>query len=190
LSGYFAKNIFHENGAIMFQKAVTSLLCGSALCALPMILNAATVSKQDTAFMKMAAEADMLCAHLGQMAENSASNTAVKDLGRKLVQDHTMNYEELTELASKTGETIPKAIEKRDDREIAALGRDKGKTFDRAFLNHEVADHEKLAKVFKEEAEHGQNPEIKAFANKSLPTIESHLHEAEDLVKSKSPKKA
>ncbi|HWF45688.1 MAG TPA: DUF4142 domain-containing protein [Bryobacteraceae bacterium] len=174
----------------MFQKALTSLLCGSALCAVPIILNAASVNKQDAAFMKMAAEADMMCAHLGQMAEESASNMAVKDLGKKLVQDHTMNYRELTELASKTGETIPKAIEKRDDREIVALGRDKGKAFDRAFLNHEVADHERLAKAFKEEAEHGQDPEIKAFANKSLPTIESHLHEAEDLVKAKSSKKA
>ncbi|HEX4228455.1 MAG TPA: DUF4142 domain-containing protein [Bryobacteraceae bacterium] len=174
----------------MFQKALTSLLCGSALCALPIMLNAASVSKQDAAFMKMAAEADMMCAHLGQMAENSASNTAVKDLGKKLVQDHTMNYQELTELASKTGEAIPKGIEKRDDREIAVLTRDKGRTFDRAFLNHEVTDHEKLAKAFKDEAAHGQNPEIKAFANKSLPTIESHLHEAEDLVKAKSTKKA
>jgi putative membrane protein len=174
----------------MFQKAITALLCGSALCALPVILNAASVDKQDAAFMKMAAEADMLCAHLGQMAQSSASNTAVKDLGKKLVQDHTMNYQELTELASKTGETIPKAIEKRDDREITTLGHDKGKMFDHAFLSHEVADHEKLAKAFKEEAAHGQNPDIKAFANKSLPTIESHLHEAEDLVKAKTAKKA
>lgn len=174
----------------MFKKSITSLLCGWALCALPAILNAASVGKQDAAFMKMAAEADMMCAHLGQMAENSASNAAVKDLGKKLVQDHTMNYQELSEIASKTGESIPKAIEKRDDREIVVLGRDKGKMFDRAFLSHEVADHEKLAKAFKDEAEHGQNPEIKAFANKSLPTIEGHLHEAEDLVKSKTPKKA
>lgn len=172
----------------MFQKTLTSLLLGTAMCALPMTVSAASVSKQDAAFMKMAAEADMVCAHIGQMAEDSGANTAVKDLGKTLVQDHTANYQELTELASKTGESIPKAIEKRDTGEIVQLNRVKGKAFDRAFLSHEVADHEKLVKAFKAEAEHGENADIKAFAAKALPTVEGHLHEAEDLAKPKTHK--
>ncbi|HEX4809291.1 MAG TPA: DUF4142 domain-containing protein [Bryobacteraceae bacterium] len=167
----------------MFNKTLTSLLCGSALCALPVTIQAASISKQDAQFMKVAAEADMVCAHVGQIAESSAAAGSVRDLGKKLVQDHTANYQELTELASKTGESIPKAIEKQDQPEIRQLDRVKGRTFDHAFLTHEVADHEKLIKAFKAEAEHGQNPELKAYANKSLPVVESHLHEAEDLMK-------
>lgn len=172
----------------MFGKNLLSFVCGSALCALPLTLSAASASKQDAAFMKMAAEADMMSAHLGQMAEDSASNSAVKDLGKKLVQDHTMNYRELTQLASKTAESIPTAIERRDDREITLLDRTKGKQFDRAFLTYEVADHESLVKAFRQEAEHGQDPDVKAFASQSLPTVEGHLHQAEDLVKSEHHK--
>ena len=172
----------------MFENALTSLLCGAAICAVPITLNAATVSKRDAAFMKMAAEADMMCAHIGQMAENSAANSAVKDSGKKLVQDHTTSYQELTQLASKTGESIPKSIEKRDDGKIVQLNRVKGKAFDRAFLSHEVVDHEKLIKAFKAEAEHGENQDIKAFAIKSLPVVETHLHKAEDLATPKAHK--
>ena len=64
------------------------------------------------------------------------------------------------------------------------LDRYKGKTFDHAFLTHESMEHEKLVRAFKEEAEHGTNPDIKAYANKALPTIEQHLHDVQDLLKS------
>ena len=42
-------------------------------------------------------------------------------------------------------------------------------------------------KAFKE-ADHGKNPDIRAYASKALPVMEQHLHEAEDLVKGKGAK--
>jgi len=72
---------------------------------------------------------------------------------------------------------------KLNQREIAALDRSKGKAFDRAFLGHEAVAHEKLIKAFKQEGEHGDDPDIKAYANKALPVIEEHLHDVQDLRK-------
>ena len=133
--------------------------------------------------MNMAAEADMTSAHLGQMAEDRSASNGVKDFAKKLTDDHTQDYSQLTALASKTGETIPKGINSQDNREIARLDKYKGKTFDRAFLAQERTEHEKLVQAFKREAEHGDNVDIKAYTNKTLPVIEGHLHEAQDLLK-------
>jgi len=143
----------------------------------------ATSKQSDASFLAMAAQADMTIAHIGKDAEARGANEKVKDFGKTLVQDHTSDYESLTNLAAKTGETIPKGIDRTNDRTIAAVDRYKGKTFDHAFLTSESAQHQKLIQAFKEEATHGSNPAIKAYATKALPTIEKHLHDAQDLLK-------
>ena len=128
----------------------------------------------------------MTTAHIGKMAEDRATNGTVKDFGRTLVQDHTSDYQQLCALAMKTGEAIPTGIDKQDDRGIATLERYKGKMFDHAFLTRETAAHEELLHAFKREAEHGSNPAIKDYASKALPTLERHLHQAEDLLKQRA----
>ncbi len=172
----------------MYTKVILSILGGAAICVAPLCAQTSTASKRDAEFLKMAAEADMTTTHIGKMAEDRASADGVKDLGKKLVQDHTSDYQKLGEFAAKTDAAVPKAIDKQDDREITALTRSKGKAFDRAFLAHEAIAHEKLIKAFKQEAEHGDNPDIKAYANKALPVIEGHLHDVQDLLKPKTHK--
>jgi putative membrane protein len=172
----------------MFTKIVFAAVAGAGLCAAPVFAQAAAAAKSDAEFLRMAAEADMTAAHIGKMAEDRAANGEIKDFGKKLAQDHTSDYNQVFQLAAKTGESVPKAIDKRDDHEIAALDKRKGTAFDRAFLTEESAAHEKLIKEFRQEAEHGSNPDIKAYANKTLPIIEQHLHEAQDLLKPKAHK--
>lgn len=172
----------------MFTKVIFSVLGAAAIAALPLCARAATLSKGDTEFLKMAAEADMTTTHIGKMAEDRAATSEIKDFGKKLAQDHTSDYGQISELAAKTGAEVPKGIDKLDDRHIASLDKLKGKAFDRTFLTQETAEHERLVKAFKEEAEHGDNPEIKDYANKALPVIQGHLHDAQDLLKPKAHK--
>jgi putative membrane protein len=134
----------------------------------------------------MAAEADMTLAHIGQMAEDRAATEKVKDFAKTVVQDHTNDYWQLSGVAAKAGDSIPKAINGSNERIITALERSKGKTFDREFLNRQSTEHERLIGAFKQEAEHGSNPVIKDYARKALPTIERHLHDAQDLLKQRS----
>jgi putative membrane protein len=170
----------------MFTKLALSILGGAALCAAPSFAQAtAPAGKGDAEFLKMAAEADMTTTHIGRMAEERATADAVRDFSKKLVQDYTSDYNQVCELAAKTGNNVPKAIDKQDDREITTLDKHKGKAFDRAFLAEESTGNEKLIKAFQQEAEHGDNPDIKAYANRTLPILEGNLHEAQDLLKTK-----
>ncbi len=43
-----------------------------------------------------------------------------------------------------------------------------------------LTDHRKVANEFRHESQIGKDPDIKAFASKTLPTIEEHLKLAED----------
>jgi putative membrane protein len=167
-------------------KTLYSIFLAATLCCLPLYTKNPLPPKSDAAFLAMAAEADMTLAHIGQMAEDRAANTKLKNFGETLVQDHTGDYQSLSILAGKMGDTIPKAIDKINTREITGLDRYHGKSFDHAFLLRESAVHQKLAAAFRREAEHGSNPDIKAYATKALPTIERHLHETQDLMKQRS----
>jgi putative membrane protein len=143
------------------------------------IASAASLSSADKQFLINTAKVDMIEAHQGQMAEDQAARSDVKDFGKTLVDDHTKSYEELTALASKLGVSIPTGINSSKEHDIAPLEHLKGASFDRAFTRDEVAAHRRVLAEFKREAEHGQDPDVKAFASQQIPVLEKHLHLAE-----------
>jgi putative membrane protein len=159
------------------------------IVSLPLLAQSQTASNVDKAFMTMAAQADMTEAHLGQMAESQASKSQVKDFGQKLTHDHTDAYVQLTALAVKTRNAIPKGIDVRKISAIEQLMKAKGARFDRQFVQDEIRDHQKALAEFRREAQHGQNHDVKTYASKMIPVLEDHLHEAQTLAKpAKTPK--
>lgn len=155
----------------------------AAAFAVPMLLGGSTLGKTDTQFMKTAAVAAMTGAHLGQMGEAQAAQPAVKGFSQTLDKDQTTAYEQLTALANKTGESIPKGIDVRRDRAIEQLTHMKGKNFDRGFLRDEIQSDTRVIAEFKNEAQHGENADVKSWANSMLPTLQGHLQTAQNLEK-------
>ena len=45
----------------------------------------------------------------------------------------------------------------------------------KAYLKNQMSAHESTVKLFQDEAQSGQDPDIKAFASRTLPTLEDHL---------------
>ncbi len=150
---------------------------------LPLYGKTGATANKDAAFLRLAAQADMTTAHLGQLAEDRGNQDEIKNFAKTLVEDHTADYQHLTALSMKTGDPIPTAIDRTNNYEIRSLEHLKGKTFDKVFIQSEVAEHEKLVKAFHDEVDHGSNPDVKAYATQALPTIERHLHDVENLSK-------
>lgn len=171
----------------IYPRLVMSSIGNALLLSVPVLLQGGSLSKTDAQFMNSAAKASMTEAHLGQMAELQARQQGVKDFGQKLSNDHTTAYEELTVLANKTGDTIPKAIAR--NQIIDRLTHLKGASFDHAFLLDEVQSHKAALATFKNEAEHGEDADVKAWAKTMIPTLEGHLQAAENLAKQEKTKK-
>lgn len=66
---------------MLHKYGVISVFC-AALFSVPQLTQAATLDKDDTQFMKMAAETSMTEAHLGQMAEARAGRRILRTSGR------------------------------------------------------------------------------------------------------------
>ena len=177
------------------MKSILSAVCCVALCCLPALAQkkhtakgAAGATMTDQEFVDFAAQTDMLEAHLGQMAADKADRQDVKDYAQMLVTDHTADYKQLSDLATKAGLTVPKGLDAAHDKMIAPFEKLKGGAFEMHYLTEMIAGHTKAIATYKHEAADAQNADLKAYANQALPTLEKHLDGAKDLSKKPSKK--
>lgn len=134
----------------------------------------------DHIFMTKAAEGGMAEVELGKLAKEKGSNDAIKNFGQHMVDDHSKANDEMKDLASKKNVTLPSALNAKDQATKERLSKLSGEAFDRAYIRDMVADHRVDVAEFRHEANGGKDPDVKAWAAKTLPTLENHLKMAED----------
>lgn len=122
----------------------------------------------DSAFLKAAAAGGMKEVEMGRMAEKNGQSDEVKKIGRQMVSDHTALNKEVMAAAGKRGVKLPS----KSDHSMKDM---KGADFDNHFLGMMVEDHNKDIRLFENEAKNGHDPEVKAMAQKALPTLKKHL---------------
>jgi putative membrane protein len=138
-----------------------------------------SISSADKHFVTDAAEGGLAEVELGQLAQSKASSQIVKDFGQKMVNDHGKANNELKDCAQRLGISVPDHMSALQMAQKAKLSAYSGDHFDRAYIADMVKDHREDVAAFKREAANGQNPQIKEFASKTLPTLEEHLRLAE-----------
>lgn len=116
---------------------------------------------------------------MGQLAKDHAQNQAVKDFGQRMVDDHTKAGDELKGIAQQKGMTLPTSLDAKDQATFDRLSQLNGAEFDRAYMADMVRDHKTDIADFKREADRGTDADLKAFASKTLPTLQEHLSMAE-----------
>jgi len=121
---------------------------------------------------------------LGKLAAEKASSDQVKQFAQKMVDDHSKANDELKSIASSKNITLPTGPDAKAKATVEKLSKLSGEAFDRAFAKDMLSDHKKAVSAFRTESKSGKDPEVKAFAAKTLPTLEGHLKQAEDLNRS------
>jgi putative membrane protein len=141
----------------------------------------AAMSSSDQNFMIEAAMGGMMEVEMGRWASQVGTSDAVKQFGRKMVEDHSRSNEELKQLAQAKGVTLPTALDQKHAQEVSKLARMKGADFDRYYSKKMLSDHQKDVAAFEKQSTKGADAEVKAFAAKTLPTLQEHLTLAKSL---------
>jgi putative membrane protein len=131
--------------------------------------------------MKKAAEGNKAEVELGKMAEQKASSDAVKAFGQRMMKDHQQATEQLESVAGKFGVTLPNKVNAKDQATKDRLEKLSGKEFDQAYMRDMVKDHTKDVAEFKHAASSASNPDVKNFAQQTLPTLQDHLKQAKSI---------
>lgn len=132
----------------------------------------------DKKFVEHAVEGGRAEVKLGQVATDKATSPEVREFGARMVQDHSTANEQLTKILAQQGITEPAPTEK-TAKMANHLERMSATDFDRAYMHDMIKDHKKDIAEFKKEAADGQNLQIKEWAAHTLPTLEEHLHIAQ-----------
>ena len=118
---------------------------------------------------------------LGRMAQEQSQNDAVKDYGKMLVKDHNDALKKLVDLMNKNGMQQPKGLPEERSEAVKKLQGLSGAAFDKEFVNMMVTDHQKAVDEFRHVAATAQSADVRDFAKNTLPILEKHLKDAQDL---------
>ena len=139
------------------------------------------VSKGDRKFIEKAAGGGMFEVQAGQLAATRGKSPDVKSYAGMLVDQHTKANDELTQIANAKGVELPAAPPRAMRREIEKLGKKNGDDFDKEFIKTAVKDHKDDIKDFEKASKDLKDPEVKAWATKTLPVLKEHLAQAQKL---------
>lgn len=132
-------------------------------------------------FVREAASGGLMEVELGRYAQQNAQNQRVKNFGEMMVRDHQAANDELRTIASGKNLTVPTAMENNHMNTVEELKKETGLDFDKKYIDEMVDDHEKDIDKFRKQADNGKDPEIKAFASKTLEVLMMHQDSARSI---------
>jgi putative membrane protein len=130
----------------------------------------------DAEFVTKAASGGMFEVLSSKMAVEKATKADVKAFAEKMIADHSKGNEELKMAASKAGIAVPSTLAPHHEKMLQQL---KGNpNFDAAYWDAQLKAHEEAVQVFAAGAAGAKDPNIRAFAEKTLPVIKTHYEHA------------
>ena len=147
------------------------------------------LARADAAFLKQAAQNGHAEVQGSKLALDKGTHAQVKAFAQQMVDDHTKVAQELSALASDKGVDVPSEPSLAQKAKLKLLAQRDGESFDRHYAESVgVSAHEDTVKLFKKAAAEAKDADVKAFATKTLPTLEQHLQHARDLKAATSKK--
>lgn len=131
-------------------------------------------------FVTTAANANVNEIAAGRLAGKKGHLPAVKAYGDKMVDHHTHLLKQMAAMikAKHLKIAIASATLAVPD---SSLIKASGPEFDRIYISMMLADHQKAVALFEGAANNLSDPDLKAFAAKTLPMLREHLAETKNL---------
>lgn len=135
-------------------------------------------------FVMQASASDMFEIESSKLAVQKGDEPT-KAFAQQMIADHEKTAAEIKALLSggKVKASPVTALTKDHKEEVDGLAKLSGAEFKEEYFDDQVDAHEDAVDLFKRYAEGGENPELKAWAAKTLPALEHHYKMAQDLDK-------
>jgi putative membrane protein len=159
----------------------TVAVIGAGMLALAAGHAVAQLSPADRTFATKAAAGGQAEVALGRLATEKAGSQQVRQFGQQMVTDHSQANQELQAIAKQQSLTLPSKPDSASLSTQQRLQATSDAVFDSAYARDMVQDHQQDIVDFQKEASSGQNPALKAFAQKYLPVLQHHLEMAQQI---------
>jgi putative membrane protein len=146
-------------------------------------LQALALNSEDSDYLKTSAEGSSLEVILGQVAQTHASDQSVKNFGKRMIHDHTIEHKQVKRIGESFGITLPDEPSKKQKKDIKELSQYYGSEFDKHYISYEVDDHKHDISDATKEIKQGKNERVENLAIEWTPILIGHLEYAEQVAK-------
>jgi len=133
------------------------------------------VDAESADFLVKAANSGMAEVKLGELASQKGTDKKVREMGEMIVRDHAAANDQVKQLAAGRNVSLPETIGGSMQHQVEELAGKKGKDFDRAYISQMIKDHQDAISLFKRATEKVNDPDVRTFANNTLPKLQEHL---------------
>ena len=134
-----------------------------------------TLNAGDRYFITDMLEGNMAEVKLAQLAQQKATSDEVKQIAKTLENDHTAALNQLKDLASRKGVTVPTEEDNDAKDTYNNLNEKTGANFDREWTEKLMDKHDKSSKKFPDKPEdNNADADLKAWAAGILPKLRTH----------------
>jgi putative membrane protein len=142
---------------------------------------AADIARKDADYLQKSAQGTMSEVKLGEMAQKQAADERVKQFGKRMVDDHGKDLQNIRQLASQKHVTLPDAPNKEQSKEAGKLAKLSGSDFDKEYVKYEMKDHKDDVEENGKTMKKATDPDVKNFARAEYQTVVAHKKEIDDL---------
>src|SRR5262249_27786114 len=171
-------------GGLLMRKLLSTATIVATVLFLPALASAQDATKLpavDMDFVNQATAAGMAEVELGKLGAEKATDPSVKQFAQRMVDDHGKANEQLMKILADKKLEVPKEMPADATSTKDKLGSLSGADFDREYMTQMVSDHEKAVGLFDKQSKNGQDAQLKQFAEQTLPTIQDHLKQAQQI---------
>jgi putative membrane protein len=129
----------------------------------------------DQHFIKEAAADNQFEIQLSEMVGREAQDPQVKELAEHLARDHREAQQQLQQIAQGMNMQLPTQLEQWQQDKLQAMQQKHGKHLEMHYTFGQVGGHTTDLLNYRYEAEHGENAQVKEYAEKCIPILERHL---------------
>lgn len=153
----------------MIRQSVSALFASAILVGAAYAQPPASPQK----FVEKAAIGGMFEVQSSEVALQKAKGQDVKSFARMMIHDHSAANKKLKAIAMKEHLSVPGDLDQANQGNLDTLRSTKG-AFDPAYVEMQRKAHTEAVSLFRMYAKDGEDPTLKAFAKKTLPTLEMH----------------
>jgi putative membrane protein len=157
-------------------------------------------------FVRLASMSDRFEIASGHLAQEKSQNAEVKRFAEHMVRDHTKTAQELQGLIQQlpdvsanlatppapgretagTTQDAPRdqGLDQQHTALLQQLQQASGAEFDRLYVRQQVMAHQQAVDMFRNYAQSGDKPQLKQWAERTLPALQEHLRLAQQLQQS------
>ena len=137
------------------------------------------LSLRERNFVNEAAILNLTEMHAGKLAEDMAESEVVRDLARRIADQHAATHERLRAIAQKHGASLPTVLDAPTREQIDEMQTFSGPAFDRYFLAFQEETHARALKLFDAQVAYGGDEGLSHYAETTLGMLGDHLRTIE-----------